>query len=344
MKQKKTHRIRPTDLGKRELSTPKRWIESLLKRFPSLYRYPLLWMGKDSLNRPPRTVRIENTNVCNAKCTYCPRDSMNREYGYMDFDLFKKIVDDCARIGVPNLDLHSYGEPLLDKKLGERIRYAKSRSNFHTMIITNGSLLTQERGRELIESGLDAITVSLDPGPAEMHDQVRLFLSHERIIRNLKEFLVLKKEMRSETPRVVLGSTLHTENEQYLEEFLEEWRSQVSHIHLQVLHNWGGDINAPSKPTFLPCSRLWLTLTVQCDGKVSLCCVDYSGKHILGDMRTSSIMEIWNNSEYRKIRHASLRGVIEDDLLCKTCTLPQKDSPLWIKEVIREGNGIYGNA
>ena len=42
-----------------------------------------------------------------------------------------------------------------------------------------------------------------------------------------------------------------------------------------------------------PCYRMWLTFTVLWDGRVSLCCADYDGRNVLGDLRTSTIAEVW---------------------------------------------------
>ena len=48
-----------------------------------------------------------------------------------------------------------------------------------------------------------------------------------------------------------------------------------------------------------PCYRQWLTFTVLWDGRVSLCCADFDGREILGDLRTSTIEDVWNNDRYR---------------------------------------------
>ena len=65
-------------------------------------------------------MQIESTNICNAKCVFCPRDEMHRRQGVMSFDLFKKIVDECAALGITHVRVHNYGEPFLDRHLTEK--------------------------------------------------------------------------------------------------------------------------------------------------------------------------------------------------------------------------------
>jgi len=42
-------------------------------------------------------ISIETTNLCPAHCTICPREQLTQKLGIMDFDLFKKIIDDAAQ-------------------------------------------------------------------------------------------------------------------------------------------------------------------------------------------------------------------------------------------------------
>jgi MoaA/NifB/PqqE/SkfB family radical SAM enzyme len=76
-----------------------------------------------SRSKFPKVVRIETTNHCNARCTFCLRASMGREKGFMAQDLHEKIVNECAEGGCSVLHVHNFGEPLLE----ERIRFAKEK-------------------------------------------------------------------------------------------------------------------------------------------------------------------------------------------------------------------------
>src|SRR3954453_3578089 len=75
----------------------------------------------------PEIVQIESTNLCNAKCVFCPRDDMHRKQGVMSVELFKKIVDECAELNITHVRVHNYGEPFMDRNLVEKVRYAKAK-------------------------------------------------------------------------------------------------------------------------------------------------------------------------------------------------------------------------
>jgi hypothetical protein len=65
---------------------------------------------------------------------------------------------------------------------------------------------------------------------------------------------------------------------------------------------------------------------------VSLCCADFDGRTVLGDLNTSSIQEIWNAEPYRNARRLHLENGGPD--ICRSCDLPKKDSPLWITKLL----------
>ena len=112
----------------------------------------------------PEIVQIESTNICNAKCVFCPRDDMHRRQGVMSLDLFKKVVDECAELGITHVRVHNYGEPFLDRHLTAKVRYAKEKGIKEVGMISNGSLITEKIARGVIEAGLDAINISVDAG------------------------------------------------------------------------------------------------------------------------------------------------------------------------------------
>ena len=80
-----------------------------------------------ALSRFPGTVRIETTNACNAKCVICPHRQMQRPVCHMDDSLYEKIINECSEYNCGTVHLHKFGEPLLDKNLAKRVRYAKQK-------------------------------------------------------------------------------------------------------------------------------------------------------------------------------------------------------------------------
>ena len=92
--------------------------------------------------RFPAVVRLETTNACNARCIICPHREMQRPITTMDDGLYARLIDQCAAAGCREVHLHNFGEPLMDKRIEDRIAYAKQKGIRRVKIFCNGSLLT----------------------------------------------------------------------------------------------------------------------------------------------------------------------------------------------------------
>jgi len=290
----------------------------------------MLRTGRDKAPHWPDIVQIESTNLCNAKCVFCPRDEMHRRQGVMDFELYRKVVDECAALGITHVRVHNYGEPFLDKTLVEKVRYAKSKGIAEVGMISNGSLITEELARGMIDAGLDAINISVDASGKEVFEATRLHLKYDDVIQNVRTLARLRNESGRTHPKLIL-SFVRQNNSAEEASFIKEWSQVADKIHITDLHNWAGTLNAKSDVQF-PCYRLWLTFTVLWDGRVSMCCADFDGRHVFGDLKSQTIAEVWNSPLYRAARRQHLESGGPE--ICRSCDLPKKDSPLWIKKLV----------
>ena len=277
----------------------------------------------------PEIVQIESTNICNAKCVFCPRDDMERRQGIMDMALFRKIVDECVELGIEHVRMHNYGEPFVDRALVEKVRYAKQKGVPQVGMISNGSLITEDVARGMIEAGLDAINISVDASGREVFESTRIGLKYDKVIANVERLLALREAAGTRRPKLIL-SFVRQNNDEDEHAFIEHWRKLADKIHITDLHNWAGTLNQKSDVNY-PCYRPWLTFTALWDGRVSLCCADFDGRTILGDLRHSTIREIWNSETYRALRREHLES--GGPAICQSCDLPKKDSPLWITKL-----------
>jgi radical SAM protein with 4Fe4S-binding SPASM domain len=307
----------------------RRAAERLLRAQAKPVRRLLLATGRDRAPRLPEIVQIEATNICNAKCVFCPRDEMHRRQGIMSLDLFKKIVDECAELGITHVRMHNYGEAFVDRKLVEKVRYAKQKGIREVGMISNGSLITEPVARGMIDAGLDAINISVDASGKEVFEATRIGLKYDKVIANIERLLRLRGESGKRRPKLIL-SFVRQNNSADEQAFIEHWRSIADKIHVTDLHNWAGTLNSESDVNY-PCYRPWLTFTVLWDGRVSLCCADFDGRTILGNLNTQTISEIWNADAYRNVRREHLESGGPD--ICRSCDLPRKDSPLWVTKL-----------
>jgi sulfatase maturation enzyme AslB (radical SAM superfamily) len=308
----------------------RRIAEQLLRAQARPVRRLLLASGRDRAPRMPEIVQIESTNICNAKCVFCPRDEMQRRQGIMTVDLFRKIVDECAELGITHIRMHNYGEAFMDRKLVEKVKYAKDKGIKEVGMISNGSLITEPVARGMIDGGLDAINISVDAAGKEVFEATRIGLNYDKVIANIERLIRLRAESGKRRPKLIL-SFVRQNNSADEQAFIEHWRSIADKIHITDLHNWAGTLNKESDVNY-PCYRPWLTFTVLWDGRVSLCCADFDGRTILGNLNTQTIAEVWNGEMYRQVRREHLESGGPD--VCRACDLPRKDSPLWITKLI----------
>jgi len=183
---------------------------------------------------PPVCLYLETTNRCNLLCETCPRTFEELEPPTdMSWELFTRIVDQ-----VPNLQravLHGVGEPMLVKALPRMIRYLKARG-VYVLFNTNGTLLNPKKFRELIDTGLDELRVSVDAADAATYKQVRGKDFFHRIVRDVGKFIAYQQQAGATTPRVSLWLTGLKETVQQLPEFVRMASSMgVREVHLQRL-------------------------------------------------------------------------------------------------------------
>lgn len=307
----------------------RRTVESVLRKQAKPIRRLLLATGRDRAPSMPEIVQIESTNICNAKCVFCPRDDMHRKQGIMTLDLFRKVVDECVDLGITHVRMHNYGEAFIDKRLVEKVRYAKDKGIKEVGVISNGSLITENIARGMIDAGLDAINISVDASGKDVFESTRIGLKYDKVIANIERLVRIRAETGKRRPKLIL-SFVRQNNSADEQAFIEHWRAIADKIHVTDLHNWAGTLNNESDVNY-PCYRPWLTFTILWDGRVSLCCADFDGKTILGDVNTSSIRAIWNAEPYRNARRQHLESGGPD--ICRSCDLPRKDSPLWITKL-----------
>ena len=150
------------------------------------------------------------------------------------------------------------------------------------------------------------------------------------MIGNIRTLARLRRESGRARPKLILSFVRQQDSEDE-RAFIQEWSGVADKVHITDLHNWAGTLNTQSNVGY-PCYRLWLTFTVLWDGRVSLCCADFDGRHVLGDLRTSTIREVWNSPAYRAVRRQHLESGGPE--ICRSCDLPKKDSPLWVAKLM----------
>ena len=161
------------------------------------------------LPKSPKTIQIEITNICNLNCRMCPRRFLNVEEKHMDFEVFKKIVDNSK--GVKEIILTGWGEPLCHPQISQAVKYCKD-SGFQTRLTTNGTLLTDRLAQKLIGAGLNVITFSLESLTSGSNDFGHMVRNQVENIENLAQ--------KKNRPKIIIQTTIHLENEKNIFEII----------------------------------------------------------------------------------------------------------------------------
>lgn len=277
----------------------------------------------------PEIEGIEITNICNFRCSMCTINYMTRKKEVMSFEKFKKYVDQLY----PSNDYlyyHFIGDPLVNPDVSRMISYVKSKGH-KTGLLTNGGLLTEEKSKEIIEAGLDALGISFEI-VERTFNKTRRGGNFQQVKMNILNFLNIKKKIRSGKPKVEIHSITFPNCEKEVKQATKFWQGKVDVVHNRLLHSWAGDIPqiveffqnsgmlSNSKNGMRICRFPWLTMIILVDGRVIPCCVDYDAKYVVGDLNKESLKEIWNGKKMVALRKALLEGRKEEIELCSKCT------------------------
>jgi len=270
-----------------------------------------------------KEVRIETTNFCNGKCIICPRDRMTRQKTTMDYNHFCTLVLEAYELGAELISPFGYGEPLMDDRIEDKIAFC-SRLGLETFITTNASLLTLDRTRKLLDSGLSHIRFSAH-GIFNNYEKVH-GLKWDTFERNIFNFIKVRRNLSCKADVTVIP--MHGET---VDEILHFWKGKIDDIEIWRPHGWGGKLQyRKSKEKIPTCGRpMRGPVQIQADGTVIPCCFLTDSEIVLGDTYKNSILEILGGDEYRELRRKHKEGELEG-LPCLYCDqrLIPEESPL----------------
>ncbi len=145
---------------------------------------------------------IEPTDACNIDCVTCFRNAWDTPIGRMSDATFAAILDGLKSLEtLPTVYFGGIGEPLFHRRTTEWIAQVKA-LGARVEMITNGTLLTEKRCRQLIDAHLDVIWVSIDGSTPESYADVRLGAELPTVIENLKRLRSMRKDIYLSKPEI----------------------------------------------------------------------------------------------------------------------------------------------
>jgi radical SAM protein with 4Fe4S-binding SPASM domain len=220
-------------------------------------------------------IQIQSRTGCNLSCSFCPANKRGTKLptGQMSLSLFKKIMSDLSALEFRGALLpYLQNEPLLDRRLEDFIRIAKEYCPRASIAIeSNGTLLTADRVKSLVDSGIDMIHIN------DYGQQRNTLSGHSKI----------------ELGPGYMGHVI--------------LRSRRAN---EKLTNRAGNVQAERRqalPLRAFCLRPFDQLYIGYDGRVLLCCEDWRFQEVMGDASKKSLLEIWKSEKYREVRRMLLR-------------------------------------
>ncbi len=297
----------------------------------------------------PQTLNFEITAACDARCIHCPRIDMDRPMRIMEESIFCKLVDQAAELGVPYLCPNGFGEicTIPVSTLSRYLEYITSRSwKFKIVINTNGNRMDEERSELFIKHKVHLINVTIDGAVKETAESIRLNLNFDRIEENIKRLVTMRRNSGGQRPQVRVGMIVMPQTLPEYGMFFERWHGIADHIGMggfssrlssvEAKQDSSGSTSGIEMPKARKANRCVLPfqeLNIWADGKAVLCCEDWNEEHVVGDLGTQSLIEIWRGealSEVRK-KHIAKRSCEVD--LCAKCNnwhQPGFGAKLWV--------------
>ena len=278
----------------------------------------------------PSFLEVETVNACNARCPMCTIADWERGYTPMTDNLFNKIAAELAEHAhqVERLSLYRDGEPLIDKKLADRVAMVKEGGIKNVSISTNVSLLSETRAKDLLHAGLDNIILSIDSLKKKVFESIRVRLVFEEVMENALRFIDLRNQIRPET-QIWIRMIRQEGNRDEWPAFQSYWGQRTGEndrVYYHNIHNWGGQLQGfrPILKSFepsLPCVALWSLLVIFSNGDVPLCNVDFNNNYPSGSVLTHSIEEVWHSKVMNQRRDWHMAGEKGRIKPCENCNV-----------------------
>ncbi|HEV7428953.1 MAG TPA: radical SAM protein [Thermoanaerobaculia bacterium] len=264
------------------------------------------------------TIDLELTSVCNAVCTFCPREVMPDKKRFLAVPLVERLAEQMSRVDPPpNVVFCGIGESTLHPDLVQITKIVGA-TGAKVSMTTNGGRLTLDLFQRLAEAGMEGFNFSINAATPATHKAMMKLNSYDNLLSMLDQILAWRRE---HAPKV----SVHTSfvvcetNQHEVEQFVEYWRPRdVSSIWLHPLNNRAGLVVDELKPVDLAkwerryagdprvvvdvlrnyeseddlCKVARSFVFISADGEMRLCAMDYRRQTHYGSLAFSNLEDM----------------------------------------------------
>ncbi len=297
----------------------------------------------------PYIYEVEPTNVCPYKCYMCPRgrSEMKRPVGFMDTRLFETIIKQ-VHPDQRMLRLHHFGEPVLHPELTTFIRLTRNAGLIPTLSLNPASLNTRIIDR-LLESGVGIVCFSLDSLNSERLYDIRGVNKSSDYCLDMIDYFIKSSRYSSEPVFKVIQMVSLAANRDEQSAFLNlKNQYPEDDVYVYISPNFGfGDMelvretDAEGAEGLLSCNSVCSApfddVVILWNGDVVLCCYDYDGFNIIGNVKDASLLDIWRDEKVEALRKIFSIGETDRLSFCGKCYLAPHKRPHIQQERLKRG-------
>ena len=291
-----------------------------------IFRYKFYIAGKNKINLGyPPYLLIEPVSTCKLRCPFCfqtDKSFTKKPFmGVIDFDFFKKIIDQADKLETGAITIASRGEPTMHKRFIEMLEYINQKENiFEIKINTNGTYLTEKMCHAIFKNNLTQVVISSDHYIKEDYERLRLGSNFEKVVKNVDMLFNIRKEYYPESFTEIRISGIDNERNLNREKFKNFWIKRCDHVTAGFpLERWNTYENEILPNIKDPCENLWDRMYVWFDGKTNPCDADYKSYLSYGDVSKDTIENIWNNQKLKEIRNSHFNNERNKVDPCNKC-------------------------
>jgi len=291
-------------------------------------------------NGMPISLSIEPAAICQLHCPECTLGSnnLNRTNKFIDFELYKKIIDEAA----PNLlylILYFQGEPFLSPTIFNMIKYANNK-NIYTATSTNAQCIDKVMATKIVQSGLRKLIVSVDGVTQETYEKYRVGGNLNMTLKAIELINAEKIKYNSNFPKIEIQMIVFRHNQHEIDSFKslgKKMKVQKITIKTAQIYNYTEKIELIptikkySRYKFVNgtwklkhklhnrCIRMWQSAVITTDGELLPCCFDKNANFSYGNLNQSTLKELWNNDKALSFRKQILSDRTQIDI-CQNCS------------------------
>ena len=263
----------------------------------------------------PPYVTVESTNACNFACGHCWRSKMDRSVGFLDVELFRKIVVEIKGHRQITLKLGGTGEIGLHRHLNDLMATLTGLNGIRIFLYTNGTVLQKYSHHEILDWNIDIMVVSVDGTDPDSYNKLRLGGDYFTLRRQIEEFQSLRSSLRKKAPRIEIRHVIMPcETTRELIDFRRDWLKIADAVKFNYLIPLDKNETANKSPVI--CRHIRREFCIEWDGRVRFCSFY---PEYLGDLHFSTIENLWNSPSANFVRECHLRGDLDRVPACRGC-------------------------